>query len=115
MAQSLNPFNIATGEQSVPHPCCSQAFEIASAHLPEEDWEELQVLVETADTAQLQFECFTMPDSDAMASNFSVRPGPTNIWDSTGGTNCRHFKLCKPPRASARRPSGCSLLPLRLK
>lgn len=50
MAQSLNPFNIATGEQSVPHPCCSQAFEIASAHLPEEDWEELQVLVETADT-----------------------------------------------------------------
>ena len=66
MAQSPNPFHIATGDHPVPHPCYSQAFEIASAHLPEEDWEELQALVETADTALLHFECFTLPDSDAI-------------------------------------------------
>lgn len=74
MAQSPNPFNIAAGDQSVPHPCCSQAFEIASVHLPEEDWEELQVLVETADTAQLQFECFTLPDSDAIGFKLLSTP-----------------------------------------
>lgn len=66
MAQSPNPFRIAVGDHSVPHPCCSPAFEIASAHLPEEDWADLQALVETADTALLHFECFTLADSDAI-------------------------------------------------
>ncbi|QCI14093.1 hypothetical protein E6B08_23315 [Pseudomonas putida] len=74
MAQSPNPFHIAAGDHSVPHPCCSQAFEIASAHLPEEDWEELQALVETADTALLQFECFTLPESDAIGFKLLSRP-----------------------------------------
>ena len=74
MAQSPNPFHIATGDHPVPHPCYSQAFEIASAHLPEEDWEELQALVETADTALLHFECFTLPDSDAIGFKLLSTP-----------------------------------------
>ncbi|MFI8556352.1 hypothetical protein [Pseudomonas putida] len=74
MAQSHNPFNFAAGDHPVPHPCCSKAFEIASAHLPEEDWEDLQALVETADTALLQFECFTLPDSDAIGFKLLSTP-----------------------------------------
>ncbi|MFJ2454013.1 hypothetical protein ACIOWK_20215 [Pseudomonas protegens] len=74
MAQSLNPFHIAAGDPPLTHPCCSRAFELASAHLPEEDWEELQTLAENADTALLQFECFTLPDSDAIGFKLLSTP-----------------------------------------
>ncbi len=74
MAQSTNPFIIAGSDQPLTHPCCSHSFEIASAHLPEEDWAELESLVEGADTSLLQFECFTLPDSDAIG--FKLRSTP---------------------------------------
>ncbi|KNX78308.1 ABC transporter substrate-binding protein [Pseudomonas sp. 250J] len=74
MAQSPNPFNIATRDHSLAHPCCSSAFEIASAHLPEDDWADLQVLAESADTSLLQFECFTLPDSDAIGFKIFSTP-----------------------------------------
>ena len=74
MAQSPNPFQIAAGDHPQPHPCCSRAFEIASAHLPEEDWADLQTLVEDADTALLHFECFTLPDSDAIGFKLLSTP-----------------------------------------
>ena len=74
MAQSPNPFTVAAGDHPLPHPCCNLAFELASAHLPEEDWEELQVLVETADTALLHFECFILPDSDAIGFKLFSMP-----------------------------------------
>jgi len=44
----------------------SRVFEVTSAHLPDEEWDELQHLVEHADTTQLMFECFALPDSDAV-------------------------------------------------
>lgn len=74
MTLSANPFDIAASDYPVAHPCCCRAIEIASAHLPEEDWEELQALVENADTALLQFECFTLPDSDAIG--FKILSAP---------------------------------------
>ncbi|MDZ4020653.1 DUF5983 family protein [Pseudomonas sichuanensis] len=74
MAQLPNPFHIAAGDYSQPHPSCSRAFEIASAHLPEEDWADLQSLAEDADTALLHFECFTLPDSDAIG--FKILSAP---------------------------------------
>lgn len=93
MAQSPNPFNIAAGDDPVPHPCCSQTFEIASVHLPEQDWEELQALVETADTALLQFECFTLPDSDAIGFKLLSTP-----WtDQHLGQYCVYTVLQTPP------------------
>jgi len=74
MTQSPNPFTIATSDHSLTHPCCSPAFEIASAHLPEEDWADLQALAESADTSLLQFECFTLPDSDAIGFKIFSMP-----------------------------------------
>ena len=74
MAQSPNPFDIAASDYTSAHPCCSRAFEIASAHLPEEDWADLQELAESADTSLLQFECFTLPDSDAIG--FKILSAP---------------------------------------
>ncbi|KYC14117.1 MULTISPECIES: hypothetical protein [unclassified Pseudomonas] len=74
MAQSSNPFNTAASDNAMTHPCCSRAFEIASAHLPEEDWADLQALAESADTALLQFECFTLPDSDAIGFKILSTP-----------------------------------------
>ena len=44
----------------------SRAFEITSSHLPDDEWDDLQDLVQHADTQQLMFECFTLPDSDAV-------------------------------------------------
>lgn len=44
----------------------SRAFEITSSHLPDDEWNELQDLVQHADTQQLMFECFTLPNSDAV-------------------------------------------------
>ena len=65
MAQSPNPFI-----RNIDHPFetghYSRAYEICSGHLPEEDWMEIQHLAEHADTSLLLFECFTLPDSDAV-------------------------------------------------
>lgn len=74
MAQSPNPFKIAASDYPISHLCCSRAFEISSAHLPEEDWADLQVLAETADTGLLQFECFTLPGSEAIG--FKILSSP---------------------------------------
>lgn len=74
MTQSLNPFHITDSDHLQTNPCCSRAFEISSAHLPEEDWAELPTLVESADTALLQFECFTLPDSDAIGFKILSTP-----------------------------------------
>lgn len=74
MVQSPNPFDIAASDYPSTHPCCSRAFEIASAHLPEEDWADLQELAESADTGLLQFECFALPDSDAIG--FKILSAP---------------------------------------
>lgn len=65
MAQSPNPFvrNIDHPFETVHY---GRAFEICSGHLPEEDWMEIQHLPEHADTSLLLFECFTLPDSDAV-------------------------------------------------
>ncbi len=38
----------------------SRAFEITSSHLPDDEWDELQDLVQHADTQRLMFECFTL-------------------------------------------------------
>lgn len=65
MSQITNPF-IRTNDHSFETGCYSSAFEICSGHLPEADWMELQDLAEHADTSLLLFECFTMPDSDAV-------------------------------------------------
>lgn len=74
MTQSPNPFHIASTAHLLAHPCCSPAFEIDSAHLPEADWEDLQTLVENADTSLLQFECFTLPLSDAIGFKIFSTP-----------------------------------------
>lgn len=65
MAQSPNPF-ILSNDHPFETGHYSRAFEICSGHLPEEDWIELQHLAEHADTSLLLFECFTLPDSDAV-------------------------------------------------
>lgn len=85
MAQSPNPFDIAASDFPMTHPCCSRAFEIASAHLPEEDWEELQTLVENADTALLQLECFTLTDSDAIGFKILSTPWTDQHLGQYGG------------------------------
>ncbi|GAC1038743.1 hypothetical protein thsps117_35010 [Pseudomonas sp. No.117] len=52
----------------------SRAFEITSSHLPDDEWDELQDLVQHADTHQLLFECFTLPDSDAVGFKLHCTP-----------------------------------------
>lgn len=52
----------------------SRCFEITSAHLPDDEWDELQDLVQHADTHQLMFECFTLPDSDAVGFKLHGTP-----------------------------------------
>jgi len=52
----------------------SRAFEISSSHLPEDEWDDLQDLVHRADTHQLMFECFTLPDSDALGFKLHGTP-----------------------------------------
>lgn len=52
----------------------SRSFEITSAHLPDEEWDELQDLVQHADTQPLMFECFTLPDSDAIGFKLHCTP-----------------------------------------
>ncbi len=78
MTQTLNPFQHAGSDRPQPSPCCSHVFEIASAHLPEDDWGDLQALVENADTSLLQFECFTLPDSDAVGFKLHSTPWTDN-------------------------------------
>lgn len=65
MAQSPNPF-IRNNDHPFETVHYGRAYEICSGHLPEEDWMELQHLAEHADTSLLLFECFTLPDSDAV-------------------------------------------------
>ena len=65
MSQITNPF-IRTNDHSFEKGCYSSAFEICSGHLPEADWMEIQDLAEHADTSLLLFECFTLPESDAV-------------------------------------------------
>lgn len=74
MAHSPNPFQIADDNRPDVTNCYCQAFEINSAHLPEEDWMDLQSIVETADTTLLHFECFTLPDSDAIGFKIFSAP-----------------------------------------
>ena len=52
----------------------SRSFEITSAHLPDDEWNELQDLVQHADTQQLMFECFSLPDSDAVGFKLHCTP-----------------------------------------
>ncbi|MFT0179887.1 ABC transporter substrate-binding protein [Pseudomonas benzopyrenica] len=52
----------------------SRSFEITSAHLPDYEWDDLQDLVQHADTNQLMFECFTLPDSDAVGFKLHGTP-----------------------------------------
>ncbi|TCQ85814.1 ABC transporter substrate-binding protein [Pseudomonas sp. JUb52] len=52
----------------------SRSFEITSSHLPDDEWDELQDLVQHADTQQLMFECFTLPDSDAVGFKLHGTP-----------------------------------------
>lgn len=52
----------------------SRDFEITSSHLPDDEWDELQDLVQHADTHQLMFECFTLPDSDAVGFKLHGTP-----------------------------------------
>lgn len=52
----------------------SRVFEVTSAHLPDEEWDELPHLVDNADTSQLMFECFALPESDAIGFKLKGTP-----------------------------------------
>jgi len=52
----------------------SRAFEISSSHLPDDEWDDLQDLVQHAGTDQLMFQCFSLPDSDAVGFKLHGTP-----------------------------------------
>ncbi len=61
----LGPKNCSSGSGSKPA-SNGQAFEITSSHVPDDEWDELQDLVQHADTDQMMFDCFTLSESDAV-------------------------------------------------
>lgn len=65
----------------------SRAWEISSVHLPDDNWQQLQELADAMVPTGLNFECFSLPESDAIGCKLFSTPWTDEHLQAIEGTD----------------------------